>query len=215
MNFGNRRGQSTAERTRWTRRDFDFAGRGPGLRKYRRKEDVPQFIRQHRQSRSRQGSSATYQDTKRSGRWHRVSLLYSKSCQILAELWKTLVLISGKNVNRFAVPQTEVVQGTQPVGALGQPTAARPGGVVVPARRPTFHRRPANQPTVRIDTCIVGDSSTCDASQHEACATVQGVSACHCKPGYARLTHTLPCKSLSLYRLFTAFFSFSNQKLYK
>lgn len=63
-----------------------------------------------------------------------------------------------------------------------------------PSRRPTFHRRPT-QPLVRIDTCIVGDSSTCDASQHESCATAQGVSACHCKPGYARLQHSLPCKS--------------------
>ncbi|XP_058798321.1 uncharacterized protein LOC131668284 isoform X2 [Phymastichus coffea] len=62
----------------------------------------------------------------------------------------------------------------------------------VPIKR---HRRPT-QPPVRIDTCIVGDSSTCDASQHEACATVQGVSACHCKPGFARLTHSLPCKKI-------------------
>ncbi|XP_050591420.1 uncharacterized protein LOC126922673 isoform X2 [Bombus affinis] len=64
-----------------------------------------------------------------------------------------------------------------------------------PIRRPTFHRRPT-QPPVRIDTCIVGDTSTCDISQHEACATVQGVSACHCKPGYARLQHSLPCKKI-------------------
>ncbi|KAF7992926.1 hypothetical protein HCN44_005707 [Aphidius gifuensis] len=63
----------------------------------------------------------------------------------------------------------------------------------LPAKRPTFHRRPT-QPPVRIDTCIVGDTSTCDISQHEACATVQGVSACHCKPGFARIIHTLPCK---------------------
>lgn len=63
-----------------------------------------------------------------------------------------------------------------------------------PVRRP-FHRRPT-QPPVRIDTCIVGDLSTCDSSQHEACATVQGVSACHCKPGFARLVHSLPCKKV-------------------
>lgn len=66
----------------------------------------------------------------------------------------------------------------------------------VPNRRqPPLYRRPT-QPPVRIDTCIVGDTSTCDASQHEACATVQGVSACHCKPGYARLQHSLPCKKI-------------------
>ncbi|XP_076180428.1 calcium-binding EGF-like domain-containing protein pawn [Ptiloglossa arizonensis] len=81
----------------------------------------------------------------------------------------------------FAVPQPD-------------PPAASPRPIA-PIRRPTFHRRPT-QPPVRIDTCIVGDTSTCDISQHEACATVQGVSACHCKPGYARLQHSLPCKKI-------------------
>lgn len=71
------------------------------------------------------------------------------------------------------------------------PVNPRPSG---PFRRPPLYSKPVHQPTVRIDTCIVGDSSTCDGSQHEACATVQGVSACHCKPGYARLLHSLPCK---------------------
>ncbi|XP_023288745.1 uncharacterized protein LOC105702468, partial [Orussus abietinus] len=80
--------------------------------------------------------------------------------------------------------------------AVAQPDApAVPTHPTVPNRRPTFHRRPT-QPPVRIDTCIVGDTSTCDSSQHEACATVQGVSACHCKPGYARLQHYLPCKKI-------------------
>ncbi|XP_066601025.1 uncharacterized protein pwn [Prorops nasuta] len=82
----------------------------------------------------------------------------------------------------FAGAQPEVATSASP----------RPTGSI---RRPTFHRRPT-QPPVRIDTCIVGDTSTCDASQHEACATVQGVSACHCKPGYARLQHSLPCKKI-------------------
>ncbi|XP_043262800.1 uncharacterized protein LOC122403373 [Colletes gigas] len=81
----------------------------------------------------------------------------------------------------FAVPQPD-------------PPALSPRPIG-PIRRPTFHRRPT-QPPVRIDTCIVGDTSTCDISQHEACATVQGVSACHCKPGYARLQHSLPCKKI-------------------
>ncbi|XP_050447634.1 uncharacterized protein LOC126849645 isoform X2 [Cataglyphis hispanica] len=82
----------------------------------------------------------------------------------------------------LAIPQPDV-----PVATL------RPNG---PNRRqPPLYRRPT-QPPVRIDTCIVGDTSTCDANQHEACATVQGVSACHCKPGYARLQHSLPCKRI-------------------
>ncbi|XP_031784910.1 uncharacterized protein LOC100122207 [Nasonia vitripennis] len=81
----------------------------------------------------------------------------------------------------FAVPQTD-----------NTAISPRPSA---PVKRPTLYRRPT-QPPVRIDTCIVGDSSTCDASQHEACATVQGVSACHCKPGFARKTHTAPCKKI-------------------
>ncbi|XP_033218713.1 uncharacterized protein LOC117174095 isoform X2 [Belonocnema kinseyi] len=83
---------------------------------------------------------------------------------------------------------------TQAPPVLGSGSAASPRPSV-PVKRPNFHRRPT-QPPVRIDTCIVGDSSTCDASQHEACATVHGVSACHCKPGFARLQHSLPCKKI-------------------
>ncbi|XP_072757388.1 uncharacterized protein Pwn [Anoplolepis gracilipes] len=82
----------------------------------------------------------------------------------------------------LAIPQPDI-----PVGTL------RPNGSN--RRQPPLYRRPT-QPPVRIDTCIVGDTSTCDANQHEACATVQGVSACHCKPGYARLQHSLPCKRI-------------------
>lgn len=72
--------------------------------------------------------------------------------------------------------------------------SARPSG---PIKRPIFRHR-TTQPPVRIDTCIVGETSTCDANQNEACATVQGVSACHCKPGFARHSHSLLCKSLYL-----------------
>lgn len=93
--------------------------------------------------------------------------------------------------------QPSRIQGPSLVGtgyAVPQDTTTIPLRTNGPPRRPTFHRRPTHPP-VRIDTCIVGDTSTCDTSQHEACATVQGVSACHCKPGYARLLHTLPCKS--------------------
>ncbi|XP_076765417.1 calcium-binding EGF-like domain-containing protein pawn isoform X2 [Xylocopa sonorina] len=96
-------------------------------------------------------------------------------------------------------PQPTRTQAPPIVGtgfAIAQPdpptATPRPSG---PIRRPTFQRRPT-PPPVRIDTCIVGDTSTCDISQHEACATVQGVSACHCKPGFARLQHSLPCKKI-------------------
>lgn len=48
----------------------------------------------------------------------------------------------------------------------------------------------------RIDTCIVGDDSTCDGSQHEICRTEAGVSACHCRPGHARRKHRDPCRKV-------------------
>nr|XP_050844801.1 uncharacterized protein LOC127061661 [Vespula vulgaris] len=98
-----------------------------------------------------------------------------------------------------ALPQPTRTQPPHVVGtglAIPQPDTMsinqRPGLL---SPRPNYPKRPT-QPPVRIDTCIVGDSSTCDASQHEACATIQGVSACHCKPGYARLQHSLPCKKI-------------------
>lgn len=49
-----------------------------------------------------------------------------------------------------------------------------------PIHRP---RLPAQQPPVRIDTCIVGDDSTCDRAQNERCKTENGVSSCNCRPG--------------------------------
>uniref|UniRef100_A0A336KMW4 CSON011234 protein n=1 Tax=Culicoides sonorensis TaxID=179676 RepID=A0A336KMW4_CULSO len=64
------------------------------------------------------------------------------------------------------------------------------------------HQRPHNrpripqQPPVRIDTCIVGDDSTCDLAQNEKCRTEGGVSSCHCRPGYARRKHREPCRKI-------------------
>ncbi|XP_036142162.1 uncharacterized protein LOC105829558 [Monomorium pharaonis] len=122
------------------------------------------------------------------------------------------VSIDGKRTYMNVFDNTD--QMTAPTHVQPQPTRTQPppiigAGLAIPQsdaplatsrpngsnRRPPLYRRPT-QPPVRIDTCIVGDTSTCDASQHEACATVQGVSACHCKPGYARLQHSLPCKKI-------------------
>ncbi|XP_073964700.1 calcium-binding EGF-like domain-containing protein pawn [Choristoneura fumiferana] len=67
----------------------------------------------------------------------------------------------------------------------------------MPPRRPTQHRPPPYrrpQPTVRIDTCIVGDDSTCDQAQNEKCRTEAGISSCQCRPGYARRVHRDPCR---------------------
>ncbi|KAG8179688.1 hypothetical protein JTE90_021284 [Oedothorax gibbosus] len=47
--------------------------------------------------------------------------------------------------------------------------------------------------TIRIDTCIVGDDSTCDPKLNETCKTEFGISSCHCRPGYARSYTRGPC----------------------
>lgn len=46
---------------------------------------------------------------------------------------------------------------------------------------PLYRKQQPN--AVRIDTCIVGDDSTCDLAQNEVCKTDLGVSSCHCRPG--------------------------------
>lgn len=74
--------------------------------------------------------------------------------------------------------------------SVGQVSSDNPP--VSPNKRPTFHRRPTHPP-VRIDTCIVGDDSTCDKAQNERCRTEVGVSSCHCRPGYSRRKHREPC----------------------
>lgn len=70
------------------------------------------------------------------------------------------------------------------------------GSVKPTQRRPVYGRPRPSQPPVRIDTCIVGDDSTCDVSQHEICRTEAGVSACHCRPGTARRKHRDPCRKI-------------------
>ncbi|CAG0882510.1 unnamed protein product [Cyprideis torosa] len=77
--------------------------------------------------------------------------------------------------------------------SLGETSA----GISSTSRRP-FTRRPA-VPPVRIDTCIVGDDSTCKEEQFESCKTVFGVSSCYCRPGYGRRKHREPCKEVTSY----------------
>ncbi|XP_044249180.2 uncharacterized protein pwn isoform X1 [Drosophila takahashii] len=97
----------------------------------------------------------------------------------------------------YVVPETEVVdlQGhSKPQGGGGAPTTnAGP-------TRPHYRQRPT-QPPVRIDTCIVGDDSTCDQAQHERCKTDSGVSSCHCRPGYSRRKHREPCRRVISFHL--------------
>lgn len=59
-----------------------------------------------------------------------------------------------------------------------------------------FREKICNFDPFRIDTCIVGDDSTCDASQYEYCMTEAGVSSCHCRPGHARRKHREPCRKV-------------------
>lgn len=83
----------------------------------------------------------------------------------------------------YVVPETEVVdlQGhSKPAGQPGQPAGS--STTHAGPTRPHYRQRPT-QPPVRIDTCIVGDDSTCDQAQHERCKTDSGVSSCHCRPG--------------------------------
>uniref|UniRef100_A0A182NHM9 EGF-like domain-containing protein n=1 Tax=Anopheles dirus TaxID=7168 RepID=A0A182NHM9_9DIPT len=95
----------------------------------------------------------------------------------------------------YAVPETEA----PPVQAAGKPA---PGGHGTGHRVPLVHQsRPkypgaVGLPPVRIDTCIVGDDSTCDQAQNERCKTENGVSSCHCRPGYARRKHREPCRRI-------------------
>ncbi|XP_072390317.1 uncharacterized protein pwn [Diabrotica undecimpunctata] len=94
------------------------------------------------------------------------------------------------------VPESNQVTGTGYAVAENE-KVHRPGSVGKPTqRRPMFGRPRPSQPPVRIDTCIVGDDSTCDGSQHEICRTESGVSACHCRPGTARRKHRDPCRKI-------------------
>ncbi|XP_071449255.1 uncharacterized protein [Hetaerina americana] len=124
---------------------------------------------------------------------------------------ETVVHTVGTNLG-FPQPPPQTHYGSahpEPVSSLGEGT-----GYAVPEvssssqlaadqkqkHHLTLVRRPGNRrpshPPVRIDTCIVGDPSTCDQSQHESCRTEQGVSSCHCRPGYARRKHREPCRGI-------------------
>ncbi|XP_017962242.2 proteoglycan 4 isoform X4 [Drosophila navojoa] len=116
--------------------------------------------------------------------------------------------------NGYAVPETEVVElqsqsGTSPGHgpAHGHGQGQGQTASKVPAStthagptRPHYRQRPT-PPPVRIDTCIVGDDTTCDQAQHERCKTDNGVSSCHCRPGYSRRKHREPCRRVISFHL--------------
>ena len=92
---------------------------------------------------------------------------------------------------------------------VSQPIMNRPDFVVKPI--PTL--RP-QAPHVRIDTCIVGDESTCEIDKHEVCLAHLGVSTCDCRPGYGRKDYRKACRSeLFFFKLVAVFQSTTTVKI--
>uniref|UniRef100_A0AAG5DBD0 EGF-like domain-containing protein n=1 Tax=Anopheles atroparvus TaxID=41427 RepID=A0AAG5DBD0_ANOAO len=99
----------------------------------------------------------------------------------------------------YAVPETESpvranAAGTANGAPAGGGFSSHRGAPGVHGGRPKYPT--GGLPPVRIDTCIVGDDSTCDQTQNERCKTESGVSSCHCRPGYARRKHREPCRRI-------------------
>lgn len=97
------------------------------------------------------------------------------------QIQPTEVIPAGVTGTGYAIPETE------------SPPPAPPKVPPRPHYRP---RQPTQPPPVRIDTCIVGDDSTCDQTQNEKCKTDSGVSSCHCRPGFSRRKHRDPCRKI-------------------
>ncbi|KAI1290416.1 63 kDa sperm flagellar membrane protein [Halotydeus destructor] len=96
----------------------------------------------------------------------------------------------------------------KPTGT-GQVTASSSKPVV---KRPPFRLRP-QVPLVRIDTCIVGDDSTCDVKSHEKCKTELGISSCQCKPGFGRAAARGMCFPVSTMAVFIRVDKIGDKKL--
>ncbi|KAL3198068.1 hypothetical protein MRX96_044520 [Rhipicephalus microplus] len=77
----------------------------------------------------------------------------------------------------------------EPTGPTRKSTS-KPGS---PPRRRPGYRPKHNTTLVRIDTCIVGDDSTCDSQLNEWCKAELGISSCHCRPGFTRTVPRGPC----------------------
>ncbi|XP_073847496.1 calcium-binding EGF-like domain-containing protein pawn isoform X2 [Musca autumnalis] len=93
----------------------------------------------------------------------------------------------------YGVAETEIVDIHTNKPQHVKPQQSLPTTTNVGTTRPHYRPR-TTQPPVRIDTCIVGDDTTCDQAQHEYCKTENGVSSCHCRPGYSRRKHREPCR---------------------
>ncbi|XP_058461129.1 uncharacterized protein LOC131436427 isoform X2 [Malaya genurostris] len=113
------------------------------------------------------------------------------------QIQPTKTLTPGITGTGYAVAETESpperpAVSQPPTGTIPHPPATQQ----TPPHRPILHRPKYPLPPVRIDTCIVGDDSTCDQTQNERCKTENGVSSCHCRPGYARRKHREPCRRI-------------------
>ncbi|XP_067143608.1 uncharacterized protein [Centruroides vittatus] len=95
---------------------------------------------------------------------------------------------------------TSKPNGHVQIAAAGINVADENNGNNSPSQKhPTLLRpgRPrVNPPIIRIDTCIVGDDTTCDDSLNEYCKAEQGISSCQCRPGYARTFPRGPCQGV-------------------
>ncbi|XP_035224805.1 uncharacterized protein LOC118197406 [Stegodyphus dumicola] len=89
------------------------------------------------------------------------------------------------------------IQGQRPRIDINDNSRERPiqaTASIKPSLTPIIRGQPRPRPnTIRIDTCIVGDDSTCDNKMNETCKTEQGISSCHCRPGFARSYTRGPC----------------------
>ncbi|XP_042905251.1 uncharacterized protein [Parasteatoda tepidariorum] len=81
-------------------------------------------------------------------------------------------------------------------------------------RTPIIRSPPWLRPnTIRIDTCIVGDDSTCDVKVNETCKTEHGISSCHCRAGYARSYPRGPCIPIVAVRISLKIDGFGTRKI--
>ncbi|XP_042895526.1 uncharacterized protein [Parasteatoda tepidariorum] len=69
----------------------------------------------------------------------------------------------------------------------------KPGANTIVRKPPIFRPQPPQLPEIRIDTCVVGDDTTCDVQLKEQCRTERGVSSCLCRPGYGRNLERTQC----------------------
>ncbi|GBM23882.1 hypothetical protein AVEN_208514-1 [Araneus ventricosus] len=100
------------------------------------------------------------------------------------------------------------VQVTRAGVNVREESTSLPNNPLFTSRTPIIRSPPRPRPnTIRIDTCIVGDDSTCDSKSNETCKTEQGISSCHCKPGYARSYTRGPCVLIIDYIYFSYLFS--------